>query len=385
MNHLVVFGSSSSLGRLPSIRGKRDLTLTSPVQTPVSAVKKEPKRTFAPTIPARRIKKEPSDVPDPAPVTPTPPPGKRREERGGGGKELPRNRRGREVVTSASVFSMGPAERSIDRRRENASCDASVSLARPGKGKSDVSGVTDSMLSMGARVEGESIDMSQPGEDRLDDLFADCPHPPIQLPLEYQLHKKSKVITVSYLAKVKQEPGTSMDPLSKPSRQVVQLVGAATKHHQITVDELFNPPPGSKGQFLFFQFPDCLPATKLVMSSEPMEVTGATPTHVPPQQPDQSKATPSSTCSLKDILEGLVGKLRVHRSGKVKLHLGDVVLDVSLGTPCGFVQELVSIRTHQTPAQMSFLGHLSHRLVCTPDFQHLMLFLNLKSLSSRLS
>ncbi|KAL5477374.1 hypothetical protein EMCRGX_G024164 [Ephydatia muelleri] len=349
---------STSLGRLPSIRGKRDLTLTSPAQTPVSAAKKEPKRTFAPTIPARRIKKEPSDG------------GER------GGKELSRNRRGREVVTSASVFSMGPAERSMDRRRETASCDVSVSFARPGKGKPDVSGVADSRSFVGAGVEGESMDTSQPGEDRLDDLFADCPHPPIQLPLEYQLHKKSIAATSSYLAKVKQEPGATTDTLAKPSRQVVQPLGAA-KHHQITANELFNPPPGSKGQFLFFQFPDCLPATKLATSSAPMEVTGATPTPAPPQQQqsDQSKAalSPSAqTCSLKDIPEGLVGKLRVHRSGKVKLHLGDIVLDVSMGTPCGFVQELVSIRTPQAPAQMKFLGHLSHRLVCTPDFQHLL-------------
>ena len=47
------------------------------------------------------------------------------------------------------------------------------------------------------------MDTSQPGEDRLDDLFADCPHPPIQLPLEYQLHKKSIAATSSYLAKGK--------------------------------------------------------------------------------------------------------------------------------------------------------------------------------------
>ena len=41
---------------------------------------------------------------------------------------------------------------------------------------------------------------TQAPEDRLEDLFADCPHPPIQLPLDYQLHKKP-IAAVSYLAK----------------------------------------------------------------------------------------------------------------------------------------------------------------------------------------
>lgn len=56
-----------------------------------------------------------------------------------------------------------------------------------------------------------------------------------------------------------------------------------------------------------------------------------------------------------------------------RLVLGDVSLDVSLGTPCGFLQDLVSIRTDlpDNPS-LTVLGQLSHRLVCTPDFESLL-------------
>ena len=53
-------------------------------------------------------------MPDSASATPTPPPGKKRE---GEEKGRPKNRRAREIVASASVFSMGPAERAVDRHR----------------------------------------------------------------------------------------------------------------------------------------------------------------------------------------------------------------------------------------------------------------------------
>lgn len=43
-------------------------------------------------------------------------------------------------------------------------------------------------------------------------------------------------------------------------------------------------------------------------------------------------------CSLDHFSEGYVGKLRVRKSGKAELVLGDIVLDVTMGTSCGFLQ-----------------------------------------------
>lgn len=47
-----------------------------------------------------------------------------------------------------------------------------------------------------------------------------------------------------------------------------------------------------------------------------------------------------NTCTLADLPEGQVGKLLVRKSGKVQLVLGKVTLDVTMGTPCSFLQVL---------------------------------------------
>ena len=43
-------------------------------------------------------------------------------------------------------------------------------------------------------------------------------------------------------------------------------------------------------------------------------------------------------CCLRDFSEGYLGKLRVRKSGKTELVLGNVVLDVSMGVPASFLQ-----------------------------------------------
>lgn len=48
-----------------------------------------------------------------------------------------------------------------------------------------------------------------------------------------------------------------------------------------------------------------------------------------------------NTCTLADLPEGQVGKLLVRKSGKVQLVLGKVTLDVTMGTPCSFLQVLL--------------------------------------------
>lgn len=62
----------------------------------------------------------------------------------------------------------------------------------------------------------------------------------------------------------------------------------------------------------------------------------------------------------------------MHKSGKVKMHLGNVSLDLTLGTPCGFLQDLVSVQTDNEPAEMISLGHINHRLICIPDYKGLL-------------
>ena len=52
-----------------------------------------------------------------------------------------------------------------------------------------------------------------------------------------------------------------------------------------------------------------------------------------------------------------------------RMTLGEVTLDVAMGTSCGFLQQLVCVRPNPPHSKMTILGQLSHRLVCSPDFE----------------
>ena len=58
-----------------------------------------------------------------------------------------------------------------------------------------------------------------------------------------------------------------------------------------------------------------------------------------------------------------------------RLLLGTNSLDVNMGTPCDFQQDLVSIHSDNdddNKPHMVALGQLSHRLICLPDFDQLL-------------
>lgn len=131
------------------------------------------------------------------------------------------------------------------------------------------------------------------------------------------------------------------------------------------------------GQLLFFQFPDTLPIKPISSEDEPVikEEPGLgsnkeTITKDKINELDLEEQLKRFT--FKNVSEGYIGKLSVHKSGKVKMHLGNVSLDLTLGTPCGFLQDLVSVQTDNEPAEMISLGHINHRLICIPDYKGLL-------------
>lgn len=82
-----------------------------------------------------------------------------------------------------------------------------------------------------------------------------------------------------------------------------------------------------------------------------------------------SEGKEAECAELKKLGSGHMGKLRIHRSGKVTLLLGECELEVAAGLPCHFVQEVVSVSTSgdddDTYCQ---LGSITKRLVCTPSY-----------------
>ncbi|XP_050556176.1 DNA-directed RNA polymerase III subunit RPC4 isoform X2 [Spodoptera frugiperda] len=76
-------------------------------------------------------------------------------------------------------------------------------------------------------------------------------------------------------------------------------------------------------------------------------------------------------CRLADLEEGRIGKLRVHRSGRVSLALGDTMFEVCLGTKAAFHQEVVSMATDEASrsANLVSLGSLQHKLNLVPNWE----------------
>ena len=68
-----------------------------------------------------------------------------------------------------------------------------------------------------------------------------------------------------------------------------------------------------------------------------------------------------------------MGKLLVFESGAVKLQMGEVLLDVSLGSVCGFRQDVAATSTAGAgPGHFLQLGKLEARLVASPDIGQLL-------------
>lgn len=98
------------------------------------------------------------------------------------------------------------------------------------------------------------------------------------------------------------------------------------------------------------------------------------PDHLPGVTPEASDTT---LCNLDSLAEGYGGKLVIRESGRCQLVLGDHLLSVDLGTKVGFLQDAVSIEIGEDSAEgaegdMSLLGHVSHRLIVTPDWSDMM-------------
>lgn len=73
---------------------------------------------------------------------------------------------------------------------------------------------------------------------------------------------------------------------------------------------------------------------------------------------------------LEELPKGYMGKMLVYESGIVKLKLGDILYDVSPGSECTFVQNVVAINT--SDRHCCELGALTKRAVVSPDIDSML-------------
>lgn len=176
---------------------------------------------------------------------------------------------------------------------------------------------------------------------------------PIQLPL-YQLS--------SFLL----ESTTSNKEDTATERTTPQQPAVGDLFQQLSVSD--------REELLFIQLPDAIPGQPASTSTETSaKKDGKSDDKYPNKTKVQEPVGKESTPVLADFSEGLIGKLQIRKSGKVQLVLGDVQLDVSEGAAFSFLQQLVSVRLSDgLSGDMSVLGNVQHKLVCSPDFETLL-------------
>uniref|UniRef100_A0A8B9H4Z2 Zgc:171971 n=1 Tax=Astyanax mexicanus TaxID=7994 RepID=A0A8B9H4Z2_ASTMX len=144
-----------------------------------------------------------------------------------------------------------------------------------------------------------------------------------------------------------------------------------------TVGDLFqNLSVSDKEELLFIQLPDTIPGPQKASSSDKSskkegkeKPEDKQTSYSKAQDPGEKEAVPV----LSDFSEGLIGRLQIRKSGKVQLAMGDITLDVSEGAAFSFLQQLVSVRlTEGLTGDMTVLGNVTHKLVCSPDFEALL-------------
>ncbi|KPP71926.1 DNA-directed RNA polymerase III subunit RPC4-like [Scleropages formosus] len=330
--------------------------------------------------------------------------GRQRDGRGRG--------RGRpEVIQSHSIFEQGPAEAMMKKRggwdgeRETPNTGPSP-IINIKKEKRETEEETKEILRMLER------------DNFLDDphLHSDMRSCPVQLPLavsgwtfkeELSEDTRKRSLKLEGIKKEEEVEGMEVDEEATRIKDIVSFGCLPLPHHYLplyavkdeparvqeakTGERAFKPPPLPEPQslpelldtfsrckeeeLLFVQLPDSLPGQPPTIESRPVktEVQSADGQSVllktENSQEDQQE---DNSCCLKDLHEGLVGRLLVRKSGRVQLILGQITLDLALGTPCSFLQELVAVATEGRIGDLTVLGHIKHKLVCSPDFQALL-------------
>lgn len=189
--------------------------------------------------------------------------------------------------------------------------------------------------------------------------------------------KKEKEQTTADGIKIKDEP-TDDDPEpapapapAKPSAYVSPLEEKERKRleadHEAITNE-FNIKASldddSRARALeqklyFFQFPAVLP-----------NFTKPAP---PPRKDDNGEDVVMLDDDEDDpdaLPEGFVGKLRLHKSGKLTMKLGKIEMDVSQGTESAFLQDVVV--TDKDDKKSYLIGQISRKMVVAPDVNKLL-------------
>lgn len=150
-------------------------------------------------------------------------------------------------------------------------------------------------------------------------------------------------------------------------------------------------PPEIEQKLFFFQMPvlaptfepavDTIPAAEATAADVDIDMTvTATTTNKPTTT--RSKATkhsnsePEAEAEVEDpslfsqYPAGRAGKLRLHKSGKLTMLLGNIVMEVSQGTEANFLQDIVAFEPEEQKAHL--IGQVTRKMIVAPDIDALL-------------
>lgn len=340
--------------RLATFKPPRDLTLggiktNKKVFTPNLNVSRN--KNKGPTKPQQNQRKDDKD---------------KKEKRNDRNKNF---RNGPNIIKSSGVFSegLGSAERHSSRASyASRESDTVQAMQKPTIRVKDVIKIDRELEEQKIRsVLGDSGNVTD--EDSNEDFkHAQERDAPIRLPMDDGGWSKVKPTV-----KVKQEVVVKREPEDNDC-----VVPEAEEKVRPDVKEVFedtdvvNLLRSEQPTLILLQLPDSLPGRGGTVEDDvPRRKINDEPSTSSNEQKEDKPV--DNRCHLSDLEEGRIGKLLVHRSGRVSLSLGDTMFEVCMGTKAAFHQEVMSVGTDDVSRSASLvaLGALQHKLNLVPSWE----------------
>ncbi|CDR93874.1 hypothetical protein, conserved [Babesia bigemina] len=135
-----------------------------------------------------------------------------------------------------------------------------------------------------------------------------------------------------------------------------------------SVMEFFNT-PGT--HFMHIQMPNAMPHLdkERTLQEDPAARTDgssaeSSPCSTPPEEPDEPQIYQTSRVDC--LPSGRLGRLRIHRSGKIQLHVGGHVFNFTQGSRVSCKQQVGCLLEEND--EFLFLGNYRKKFVVSPDF-----------------
>ncbi|KAI8976052.1 RNA polymerase III RPC4-domain-containing protein [Pilobolus umbonatus] len=174
---------------------------------------------------------------------------------------------------------------------------------------------------------------------------------------------------------IKAEPGldteSTVDDMDTKNEKVIYMDGDAPAQNIFALDQNEQLLCVAEEELLHFQLPTVIPRFEAIKADEVKEEVE----DVDKMNEDETKALEESMkqLDLSELPEGQIGKLIVYKSGKMKLKVGSILLDIQQGTQSTFLENIMVVdHESEESKKVIELGHIVQKYVCAPNMDALL-------------